>query len=263
MRQKAVVLCIKWGNAFTPDYVNVLFRATTAFLNQKFLFVCLTDRTDGLDAGILTRPIPDVGLTDKQISAPGVWRKLALFHPSVADISPGARALFIDLDMMITGNLDRFLVPTSKIVLLDTGHDWRAKDPVQPSTGVFAFNLGEQHHILKKFKADPACAMQKFRNEQDFVAANCEGMSLWPNGLVISFKRHLVRRYGKDLLFGPRRPYSGPAILAFHGEPRPVDLMNTGFWGRFPHLGLGPVDWALEYWKNYGGTTPLQPDGHP
>ncbi|QYK40136.1 MAG: hypothetical protein KF887_11815 [Paracoccaceae bacterium] len=243
---------MKWGELFPAAYVNVLFRAASAHLAPGFRFICLADSAQGLAPGIQAAPIPDIGLTPGQIAAPGVWRKLALFHPSVAALAPGARALFIDLDMMILGPLAPFFAADSAIVLLDTGRDWRPREAVQPSTGVFAFTLGEQQQILHAFQADPSAAMARFRNEQDFVAAHATGVSLWPTGAVISFKRHLVRRYCRDLFLAPHEPPAGPAILAFHGDPRPADLMRKGLWGRFPHLGRGPVGWMLHYWQRYG-----------
>jgi hypothetical protein len=44
-------------------------------------------------------------------------------------------------------------------------------------------------------------------------------------------------------------------VLAFHGTPRPVDLIGQGktFWDRFPHLGHGPVGWMVDYWRDNGG----------
>jgi hypothetical protein len=257
MPQDRVVLCMKWGTVFPADYANVLFRAVTAHLAPGFRFICLTDRTDGLDAGIVTSPIPDIGLTPAQIRAPGVWRKLALFHPDVAALAPDARALVIDLDMIILGPLDPFFAAEGGIILLDTGHAWREREPVQPSTGVFSFTPGEQGHILAAFQADSAGAMARFHNEQDFVAAHATGLTLWPTGMVISFKRHLVRLYGRDLILPPPAPVSGPAILAFHGDPRPADLIRAGIWGRFPHLGRGHVGWARDYWTGYGGRLPI------
>jgi hypothetical protein len=257
MSPDRVILCMKWGTLFPAEYVNVLFRAATVHLKPGFHFVCLTDQDEGLASGIVVAPIPDIGLTDAQIRAPGVWRKLALFHTDVAELAFGARALVIDLDMMILGSLDPFLAADGEMILLDTGHDWRKSEPVQPSTGVFAFTLGAQQQILHAFLADPVMAMARFRNEQDFVAAHASGVALWPTGAVISFKRHLVRRFGRDLFLRPRKPAPGPAILAFHGDPRPADLLRKGVWGRFPHLGRGPIAWVQEYWTRYGGSRPI------
>lgn len=259
-----MVLCMKWGTLFSADYVNVLYRAVSAHLKQGFLFVCLTDRTEGLDPGIYTAPIPDIGLTPAQIRAPGVWRKLALFHPDVAAIAPGARALFIDLDMMILGPLDGFFSQKEGLIAQDMGEGWRQNPSsgttTEPGTCVFAFTLGEQQHILHAFQANIPGAMSRFQNEQDFVAAHATGLSLWPPGMVISFKRHLVRRFGLDLLIPPRLPFSGPAILAFHGDPRPADLLRRGIWGRFPHLGRGPLGWVVDYWTGHGGRLRIERD---
>lgn len=260
MPRERVVLCMKWGTLFPADYVNVMFRAVSAHLAPGFRFVCLTDRAERLVPGIETAAIPDIGLTSEQIRAPGVWRKLALFHPDVAALAPGARALVIDLDMMILGPLEPFFEAQDGIILLDTGHDWRKREPVQPSTGVFAFTLGEQQQILQKFQSDPDRAMTTFRNEQDFVAARAKSLSLWPTGAVVSFKRHFVRRFSRDLFLPPRAPAPGPAILAFHGDPRPADLLQTGIWGQFPHLGRGPVAWVRDYWTGYGGRLPISGD---
>ena len=257
MPQERVVVCMKWGTLFPADYVNVLFRAVSRHLAPGFRFLCLTDQTTGLIDGIETAPIPDIGLTPTQIRAPGVWRKLSLFHPAVAALAPGARVLVIDLDMMILGSLDPFFAAQGGMILLDTGHDWRAHEPVQPSTGVFAFTLGEQQQILAAFQADPAGAMARFRNEQDFVAAHAMDMSLWPTGAVLSFKRHCVHRFGRDLIWPPRPPAPGLGILAFHGDPRPADLLRRGLWGRFPHLGRGPVGWVRDYWTGHGGRLPI------
>jgi len=253
MPQDRVVICMKWGTLFNADYVNVLFMAARKHLAPDVQFVCLTDRTQGLDQRIKTAPIPDIGLTPEQIRAPGVWRKLALFHHSVAALAPGARALVIDLDMMILGPLNSFFEAKDGIVLLDTGHDWRAREIVQPSTGVFAFTLGEQQQILAAFLADPPGAIARFRNEQDFVAAHATDASLWPTGAVLSFKRHCVRRFCRDLIWPPRPPAPGTCILAFHGDPRPADLLRSGIWGRFPHLGRGSVGWVRDYWNRYKG----------
>lgn len=253
-----VVVCMKWGRLFDCSYANVLYRAVKAHLAPGFLFLCLTDQPEGLDAGIRTAPIPDIGLTEAQIRAPGVWRKLALFHPDVAALAPGARALFIDLDMMILGPLDPFFSIGEGLVAQDMGESWRRGSyegaAPEPGTCVFAFTLGEQQQILEAFQADITGAMAKFHNEQDFVAAHSHGLAVWPKGMVISFKRHLVHRYGRDLILPPRAPAPGPSILAYHGDPRPADLLRAGVWGRFPHLGRGPVAWVKDYWAQYGGT---------
>ena len=172
---KNVILCMKWGSAFNAVCVNTLFNAVQDHITVAHDFVCITDdRFSGLADEINTLPIPAIGLSEEQIKLPGVWRKLSLFHPDVAALGLGRRALFIDLDMMIMGSIDRFFDPTEPIVMLDTGKTWNRSDPVQPSTGIFLFTLGEQLHILDRFQEDISSAIKNYRNEQDFVAAHAE-----------------------------------------------------------------------------------------
>ena len=99
--KRNVILCMKWGSAFDAEYVNTLFNAVQGNITIAHDFVCITDDRSGLADEIYTLPIPDIGLSDEQIKLPGVWRKLSLFHPEVAALGLGRRALFIDLDMMI------------------------------------------------------------------------------------------------------------------------------------------------------------------
>jgi hypothetical protein len=51
----------------------------------------------------------------------------------------------------------------------------------------------------------------------------------------------------------------GARVVAFHGRPRPADLLRktAGFWDRFPHLGYGQVAWMARYWTENGGRLPV------
>ena len=111
---KNVILC---GNGEVPLMQSVLTRCLTLchHITVAHDFVCITDDRSGLADEINTLPIPDIGLSEEQIKLPGVWRKLSLFHPDVAALGLGRRALFIDLDMMIMGSIDRFFDPTEPI----------------------------------------------------------------------------------------------------------------------------------------------------
>ena len=59
---KKTVLCMKWGDLYSADYVNVLYNAVKRNLSGDYRFVCLTDKEDGIHADVETYPIPDIGL---------------------------------------------------------------------------------------------------------------------------------------------------------------------------------------------------------
>lgn len=251
-----IILTMKWGTLFGPDYVNVLYRACRACCSLDFDFVCLTDDAAGLDPAIIARPLPDIGLTAGEWHERGVWPKLALYKADLHGLR--GRALFIDLDMMILRDLDAFLTHPVPFVTTDMGASWRPDVPradPEPGTCIFAFELGTETGILDAFLADKAAAKRDFRNEQDFVAAHAGSMDYWPEGWVISFKRWLRRPIGIDLFLPPRPPPASAKVVAFHGDPRPAALMRPGlnFWDRFPHMGHGRVRWVMDYWRRYGG----------
>ena len=260
MADDRIVLCMKWGTLFPPDYVNVLFNACRGAITGRFRFVCLTDDAEGFVDGIEAMPIPEIGLTPDEWYTRGVWPKLALY---VADLHGlHGRALFIDLDMVVLRGLDEMFGFGAGYVSTDMGDGWRPGGregaAKEPGTCVFAYDLGRETQILDAFLADKAAARRDFRNEQDFAGAYARTMDFWPEGWVISFKRHLRRPIGKDLLLPPKAPPESAKIVAFHGDPRQITLVpeRAGFWDRFPHMGHGQVKWMRDYWIRNGGRMP-------
>jgi hypothetical protein len=248
---------MKWGSAFSPDYVNVLHSAVSRNLSGPFTFVCLTDQPEGLRKGIEVLPLPEIGLDPNEWYTSGVWPKLGLFVPDLSGLA--GRALFLDLDTIVLGSIDRFFQPTGSIILQDMGQGWRKTPrpgPAEPGTCFFAYTIGQQSHIPAAFMAEKALNKQRFQNEQDFVAAHAHDLHMWPDGWICSFKRHVARRWGRDLLSNPKRPAAEVPVIAFHGKPRPAELIRQGLWGSFPHLGRGPVRWVKDYWDYHSVATP-------
>ncbi|WP_155326416.1 hypothetical protein [Alkalilacustris brevis] len=253
------VICMKWGTAFAAEDVNVLHNACRRRTTLPFRFICLTDDAEGLAPGVETMPIPDMGLPKDQWLRPGVWPKIALYHPDLHGLR--GRALFIDLDMMILDSLDDFLTFPASFVTTDMGRSWRpggGSSPPEPGTCIFAFSLGNESQLFEQFGSAPEAAIRTYRNDQNFAAAYASSMAFWPDGWVISFKRWLRRPIGLDLFLEPRRPPPSAKVLAFHGTPRPTALLRPGggLWDRFPHMGRGQVSWVVEYWREMGGTIP-------
>ena len=258
MSADRIVLCMRWGPLFPPDYVNVMYSACRNAISGNFRFVCLTDDADGFDNGIEAFPIPDIGLSPEDWFTPGVWPKLALYVQDLHGLK--GRCLFIDLDMIVVGRLDEMFEQSEKFVTINAGPEWRREgtggDAV--GTGVIGFDIGMETQILEAFQAAPGKAMREFANEQDFVATHASNIGFWPKEWVISFKGRLRQPIGVDLFLDPKVPPEGTKVVAFHGKPRPIDLVhpNAGFWDRFPHMGHGQVSWVRDYWVNNGGRIP-------
>lgn len=188
----------------------------------------------------------------------GAWPKLSVFAADLYGIT--GKALFIDMDTVIWGSLNRFFEYSDNLVTIDTGRNWHPGGVPGASgalvgTGVFAFQMGSQTQILDTFKADPRFAFESHKLEQVWVQNHCSSISFWPEGWVISFKRWLRQPLLLDLFSQPKSPSSEIGMVAFHGIPRPISLIDKKrmFWDRFPHLGHGVVPWMREYWTSNGG----------
>ena len=248
-----VILCIKWGTLYEPEYVNVLFNAARANMTGDFRFVCLTDDAAGFVDGIETYPIPDIGLRPQDYSH-GAWPKLSVFSDNLYGLK--GRALFIDLDMVIWGNIDSFFTHGDGIVTLDSA-PWRFKNSApRTMTSIFGFDLGEHDYLLEKLKEDQDSLINQYDIEQDFLHGEAIKIKYWPDEWVRSFKYHQRAPLLLDSFVGPKPPEQNVKILCFHGKPRPIDLIRPGKgnWDRFPHYGKNAVPWMVNYWTKFGGT---------
>lgn len=258
MPEPSIVMCMKWGSLYGPDYVNVLFSATRKHLKVPFRFVCLTDNSTGIDPAIECYPIPDPGLGANYYGRGG-WPKLLLHKADLYGLS--GRCLFIDLDSIITGDLEPMLQAKGGIVLI---REWRRfadyfrKYQVNGATGVFAWDIGSQSQIHDRFLADPAAVTASFRSEQRFVTAHATDMRFWPHPDVISFKRHLMAPALFDRFMAVKAPWPGVRIVAFHGHPRPIEVVpdRGQNWGKGLRHGHGVVPFVRRYWLENGGREP-------
>jgi hypothetical protein len=253
MTQRFVV-CLKYGTLYPAAYVNVLYNAVRRSITGDFRFICLTDRAEGIDPGVEVLPIPDVGLTPRQWFIGGVWPKIGLFDAYFHGLK--GRVLFIDLDMVVLRGLDAFFEINQPFVGLNAGPGWgRGGQPTEFGSAIISFDIGSLGHVADHFRQNKDAVIASFRTEQAFVASRVKEIHFWPEGWVLSFKRSLRQPLGLDLFVHPKEPPQTARLVAFHGTPRPRDLLLGGplFWDRFPHLGHGVVPWMQDYWESNGG----------
>ena len=72
-------------------------------LSGDFRVVCFTDDRRGIRPEVECHDLPDLGCP-VPTNAPGKFRKLALWNADLAGLQ--GTALFVDLDVVITGRLD-------------------------------------------------------------------------------------------------------------------------------------------------------------
>lgn len=252
------VVCMKWGTLYSAEYVNVLYRALRANITGPFRMVCLTDDPDGVVDEVDCAAIPEMALS-KAGWRRGGWPKLSVLKPGVAGIE--GRCLFVDLDTVITGRMDEFFTFSTSLVMI---REWmRLADRLRRrsyhgASGIFAWTAGTLDHIWEDFAADPATVLAEFRQEQQFLEYRAGEVAYWPEDWVISFKRTLMAPPLIDRVLPPRPLPAGARVLAFHGNPRPIDVVPDADqrWGSGWHYGRGAVPYVRDYWLRHGGSDP-------
>jgi hypothetical protein len=243
---------MKWGTLYPAEYVNVLYQACRAHISGDFRFVCLTNEVQGLLSAVEVYPIPNIGL-DEWHYYNGAWPKLGVFLENLYGLS--GRALFIDLDSVICGNLDELFELPGALVAMDS-QPWKRKGGApRTMSSVFSFNIGTLGWIVDRLHTARDAFVEKYEIEQDYLHGEVPEIVYWPQDWLVSFKYHLRQPLVMDRFREPKQPPSTAKIVAFHGRPRPIDLIRPpkGNWDRFPHYGSGAVSWMQQYWEKFGG----------
>lgn len=251
-----IVLCMKWGTLYSAEYVNVLHNACKKNISGDFRFVCLTDNSDGLQEGIESYPIPDIGLEERHYYH-GAWPKIAVFSENLYGLQ--GRALFIDLDTVIWGSLDELFEVSGELVAINNAV-WDRNQSKAPKartmSSVFAFDLGKLGYVVNQLQVNRDILIEKHDIEQEYLHHTVKNIVYWSPEWLSSFKYHLRQPLLLDRLKPPHQPRDNNKLIIFHGNPRPIDLIRPADnnWGRFPHYGKGSVDWMVDYWRENGGT---------
>jgi hypothetical protein len=245
------ILCMRWGDKYGPEYVVRLYEMVARNLERPFRFVCLSDREIDLPAPIETLPIPDLEIKGQRGQT--TWQKLGVFSPTLGDLT--GPALFLDLDIVICGPLDKFFdYQPEKIAII---HNWISpwKTLLRPrpeigNSSVFRFPVNQCGHIIEEFQAEKEHAVEKWWPPQSYLTERIRPqMTYWPDDWVKSFKFHCRPLFPLNYLTPPKHPkqLGEPSIIAFHGRPNP-DQAVAGYRGKKIHHFTKAASWINSYW---------------
>ncbi len=255
LHEKVNVLCLKWGQYYGTDYVNRLYRGVRRFLRRPFRFVCVTDDPNGLVDGIDAVPLPAAPLGWNGMW-PNIFIKLCVFQDGFAGLS--GPTLFLDIDQIIMGPLDRFFdYKPGEFCIIHNWIEFRKhlfrKRPTIGNSSCFRFEAGRMNGVYERFLAeqDRARDVNQFRTEQAFMtyAVGLQNVNWWPEGWVKSFKRACAWPFPLNLVFRPRLA-KNTSILCFHGHPSPIEA-NSGYKGKrhHPEQRTRPAPWVERLWR--------------
>ena len=234
------VICMKWGDKFSPDYVNRLYKSVKKYLSIPYRFVCLTDDNSGLLKEIETFPLPDISFSDE--GPERGWKKISVFQKDLFDLK--GNALFLDVDVVITGNIDEFFNLPGCFYIIK---DWDFKNIIGNSS-VFRFEIGKHSDVLDNFEKNFDKIKKQFRNEQAYLSYFIHGKGLlkyWPKEWCVSFKRHCMKYFPLNYFIEPKLPEK-TKILIFHGHPNPLEALS-GYRSKFGLRNVIPPSWLRKF----------------
>ena len=230
------IVCLKWGEKYGSEYVNRLYNGIKRNCSLPFELYCFTNDKVGIVSDVIVHDLP---YSHNIVSW---WNKIWLFSDEVP-FNKGERLFYLDLDTLITGNIDYLLMDnTEGLVMLQDFYWGIARTATQSASGVMAWNAGNFSHLWNSFIQNPEQAIKSVNphGDQVFIGNTLKHnvkywQDLYPDQIV-SFKVHC----NKGL---PAKA----KIVCFHGEPSIPDAA-TKPWKSWKFQ-ADPQEWIMDYWK--------------
>jgi hypothetical protein len=235
------IVCLKWGIKYGPEYVNKLYAGIKRNTSLSFNLHCFTDDSSGLNSNIISHPLPYKKLD-------GWWNKLYLFSK---EIPITGRILYIDLDTLITGNIDNILIHNDGFVVLRdflTGIWPSITTNDSVGSGLISYESHKHSYIWEEFLKNPEKIIQSIKPNGDQVwiqkmqSERLYWQDLFQNQIV-SFKVHCNKGLSNDA-----------RIVCYHGKPSIPDSINKVTpVHRILKDKIGdiqPASWVEQYWKD-------------
>lgn len=244
------IVCLKWGQLYGPEYVNILHRMVARHVSLPFRFICLTDNGEGLDQGIEVWPLPEFEEPPWEYARVcSAWRKLALFRPGLAKMT--GKVLFLDLDVVIVDNIDCFFDYSDKLVMIE---NWYQPGQHLGQASAICFTAGEPEALLEHYLQSPLDVLTRYATEQAYISQQLrDDCQFFPASWCQSYKKHCMPQGWRKFFTTRNQLPEGVKLLVFHGRPNPPDAI-LGQWGkRFPwykrwYKRLSPSPWLADYW---------------
>jgi len=256
LSEPILVLCMKWGKAYGPEYVNRLRNGVARNLSYPHRFICFTDDAYGIEQGIEIFPLPSIDLPPENQDLR--WRKLTLLGKDIYGLT--GTALFLDLDLIVVDKLDALIDRPEKFLIIRDMDLFRSKplrklNPAKNkflnsigNSSVFRMQMGAHSDILDEFICDPVAALSTFKDEQQFLSHELDKRGLlnyWPKEWCVSFKNNCIPKYWRSYFQDPYIP-SGARIVVFAGNLKMQDVVEGR--GQKWYRRISKINWINSYW---------------
>lgn len=164
------ILTLKTGKKYSKDYVNILYSSIDRNSNIDFNFICYTDDPQGLYPDIQVVEIENPDSLQLQ------WHKMIFHKEGFAGILPGEKCLTLDIDWIITGDMDPILNYDLPIGNFGCFERWwsNKRHLCKLNGGLQMFYMGETNYLWEKFIENPN-HWQKYYVENGFAEGPING----------------------------------------------------------------------------------------
>ena len=216
------IICMKWGNRYNYVFVNRLYQSILKHTKNKTRLICFTDDQANINKNVICKPLPKIKLPKVIAFTP--WRKMSVWQDSL--FKRNQDILFLDLDLVVTGNLDRlFTYNPGKYCVIE---NWTQIGMNIGNTSCFRFPSGKYHYLFEEFEKNSNQIWKKYHIEQIYLSEKIKDQIFWPSDWCKSFKHNLLPKW-PTRLWKPAVLPSNTSIVAFTGKPDPDDVIN-GNW---------------------------------
>jgi GT2 family glycosyltransferase len=243
---KLTVLCFKWNytegfklpsidkiGGYTAEHVNKLFYAVKRNLTIPHRFVCITNEPEGIECE--TIPLWNWGS-----KFGGCYKRLKLFDPNIKSIV-GDRFAMVDLDTVITGNLDDLFTKDEDFVI----HTYYRGEYEQVyNGGLWLMTTGSRPQVYNRWKGQESVdLLAKLKEQKKYIGTD----QAWINYVLGNNEARFSTEHG---VYEYRKLQKK---LPMKMKPRisqlPDDAVMVLFSGtRDPILLEGKCDWINEHW---------------
>lgn len=222
--KKITVLCVKFGTAYSLDYVINLRNMVARHLTVPYEFVCLTDDETPIDGvRLIVQP-------QNPNYKRGWWYKVHMFDKS---LPLDGIILYFDLDVVITGNINNLVGKSGSFYSIRDFNRKFNKGYNCLNSSIMTWYHGEHNIIWDQFIKLPSEAMRTHGNQDWIWRIAKSKITFWPDSWIQSYKWE-VRSRDELVVVGGKRNFNTVndyptisqdcCVLVFHGEPKPHEV---------------------------------------
>lgn len=221
------LICVKWGTLYGPEYVINLYNAAKRNTTKKFTFHVFTDNEDNLPhkSDWVFHRLPNWNLGPNK-----AWfYKMEMFSNNRGLVG---RNLYVDLDVIVTGNLDAFweYKPADFVICQDFNRV-HVKNYRMVNSSVMAWKDSMLNSIYESFMKDRDHYVMKHRGDQDYLEQAIRDRQLWPEQWAMSYRWEIYRggiqgqKPNNYALTELRSVIPEDCrLVVFHGQPKPHEI---------------------------------------